>query len=322
MNKKIVIGLIITAAVIAGLVIAVPPHEVMPYFRSANPWYFLAACLVNMFSVAFRARRWQLIAAPISRAGFADVFRYFTLGLAINSVIPLRAGEAMRSYAMSVKWNMTKREAVSTVLVDRSFDAVSFGLLVLLSSQLFELPGSLGARTTGLAISSLAIAILFPVFARLGKTYRNRAEEEFSSNFQRTLARKLEPLSRGYSALTPGTVAQALPLSLLAIMLHVLVAYLGAMSVGVHIPFGALVIAVLAVNVASAVPLTPANVGVFQIAFVLALSMYGIDKPSAVAVGTVFQGALVLPVVVVGLAALLYERKRKDAGGAGPVSPT
>jgi len=315
MNKKIILGLIITAAVIAGLVIAIPPGEVMPYFRSANPWYFLAACLVNMFSVVFRARRWQLIAAPIRRAGFADVFRYFTLGLAINSVIPLRAGEAMRSYAMSVKWNMTKREAVSTVLVDRSFDAVSFGLLVLLSSQLFELPGSLGARTTSLAISSLAIAISFPVFARLGKTYRNRAEGEFSSKFKRTLARKLEPLSRGYSALTPGTVAQAFPLSLLAIMLHVLVAYLAAMSVGVHIPFGALVIAVLAVNAASAVPLTPANVGVFQIAFVLALSIYGIDKPSAVAAGAVFQGALVLPVVLVGLAALLHERKRKDAGG-------
>jgi uncharacterized membrane protein YbhN (UPF0104 family) len=98
-------------------------------------------------------------------------------------------------------------------------------------------------------------------------------------------------------------------------MLHVLVAYLAAMSVGVSIPFGALVIAVLAVNAVSAVPLTPANVGVFQIAFVLALSVYGIDKPSAVAVGTIFQGALVLPVVAVGLVALLYERKQRDAGG-------
>lgn len=314
MNKKITIGLIITAAVIAGLVIAIPPGKVLPYFRSANPLYFLAACLVNMLSVVFRARRWQLIAAPLKKTGFVDVFRYFTLGLAVNSVIPLRAGEAMRSYAMSVRWNMAKREAVSTVLVDRSFDVVSFGLLVMVAAQVFELPGSLGAKTTSLAITSLAVAISFPVFAQLGKTYRNKREEDFSNRFQRTLARKLEPLSRGYSALTPGTVIQVFPLSLLSIMLHVLVAYLAALSLNVQIPFGALVIAVLAVNAASAVPLTPANVGVFQIAFVLALSVYGIDKPSAVAVGTIFQGALVLPVVVVGLAALLRERRQK-----GPV---
>ncbi|MGD9402259.1 MAG: lysylphosphatidylglycerol synthase transmembrane domain-containing protein [bacterium] len=314
MTKKIIIGLIITAAVITGLVIAIPPREVLPYFRSANIWYFIAACLVNMLSVAFRARRWQLIASPLKSTGFLDVFRYFTLGLAVNAVIPLRAGEAMRSYAMSVRWNMTKREAVSTVLVDRSFDVVSFGLLVMLAARLFDLPGSLGAKTTSLAITSLAVAISFPVFAQLGKTFRNRREEEFSSRFQRTLADKLEPLSRGYSALTPRTVAQVFPLSLLAIMLHVLVARLAAASVGVDLPFGGLVIAVLAVNAASGVPLTPANVGLFQVAFLLPLSLYGIDKSSAVAVGTIFQGALVLPVVVVGLAAMLYEKKREDAG--------
>jgi uncharacterized membrane protein YbhN (UPF0104 family) len=101
-------------------------------------------------------------------------------------------------------------------------------------------------------------------------------------------------------------------MSLLSIMLHVLVAYLSAMSVGIAIPFGALVIAVLAVNAVSAVPLTPANVGVFQVAFLLALAVYGIGKSSAMAVGTIFQGALVLPVVVVGLAALIYERKQKQ----------
>jgi len=315
-NKKIIAGLITAAAVITGLVIVIPPREVLPYFRSADPWYFLAACLVNMVSVALRARRWQLIAAPLRKAGFPDVFRYFTLGLAVNAVVPLRAGEAMRSYAMSARWGMGKREAVSTVLVDRSFDAVSFGILVMLAARLFELPGSLGAKTTSLAITSLAVAASFPVIAKLGRTYRDRPAGEFSSRFKRTLAGKLEPLARGYSALTPGTALRALPLSLLSIMLHVLVGYLAAAAVGVHIPFGALVIAVLAVNLVSAVPLTPANVGVFQIAFVLSLSVYGMERAPSVAAGTVFQGALVLPVVVVGLAAMLFEKKRGHAGDA------
>lgn len=312
MKKKIIIGLIIAAAVIIGLVVAIPPSEVLPYFRSAHMGYFLAACLVNMVSVALRARRWQLVAAPLKRAGFGDVFRYFTLGLAVNAVIPLRAGEAMRSYAMSAKYGMSKREAVSTVLVDRSFDVVSFGLLVLVAARLFDLPGALSDKTTSLAVTSLAVAISFPVFAQLGKAFRDRPEEKFSGRFQRGLARKLEPLSRGYSALTARTALQVFPMSLLSIMLHIVVAYLSAMSVGIGIPFGALVIAVLAVNAVSAVPLTPANVGVFQVAFVLALSVYGIGRPSAMAVATIFQGALVLPVVVVGLVALICERKQKE----------
>jgi uncharacterized protein (TIRG00374 family) len=312
MNKKIIIGLIIAAAVITGLVLTIPPSQVIPYFRSADPWYFLAACIVNMLSVAMRAKRWQLIAAPLKRTGFMDVFRYFTLGLAVNAVIPLRAGEAMRSYAMSARWNMSKREAVSTVLVDRSFDAVAFGTLLLLSALMFKLPSSLETKTTSLAITSLAVIASFPIVARLGKTCRGRSKEDFSSRLQYRIAEKLEPLSRGYSALTAGTILRIVPLSLAALVLHIFVAHLAARSVGVGIPFGALVIAVLAVNATSAVPLTPANVGVFQIAFMLVLSAYGIDKTSSFAVGAVFQGALVLPVVVIGLLALLYERKHPE----------
>jgi uncharacterized protein (TIRG00374 family) len=314
LKKKIIIGLVITAALVAGLVVAVPPREVLPYFRSVDIRYFLAACLINMVSVALRARRWQLIAAPLKSAGFADVFRYFTMGLAVNALIPLRAGEAMRSYAMSVRWNMSKREALSTVLVDRSFDVVSFGILVMLAAQVFDLPGSLGAGTTALAISSLAVAVSVPVVAQLGKAFRDRPDEAYSSRLQRTLARKLEPLSRGYAALTPGTVLRVLPLSLVAILLHVLVAHLAAVSVGVRLPFGGLFIAVLAINAASGLPLTPANVGVFQIAFALALAVYGVERSSAIAVGTIYQGALVLPVLAVGVAAFLYGRRHKHVG--------
>ncbi len=309
-RKKTVIAAAATCAIIAGITRAIPPSKVVPYLLDTNPLYFGLACLANFATIALRARRWQVITSRLVSISYREVFRIYTLSLAVNSTVPLRAGEAMRSYALSAEHRISKREAASTVLVDRSFDVVCFGLLLLVATFLFELPSVLHTKTSSLAISSIALAVSFPVVARLGRTIRYMPEEKFSSRLQRTIALKLEPLSRGYAALTPRVTAGSIIYSICAWMVQVLVAWLAARSLGVDIPVGALAVAVFAVNAASAIPLTPANVGVFQVTFLFALSTYGITQGSSFAVATVFQAALVLPLLAVALVLLIEKRRR------------
>ena len=310
MRKRTIIGICITALLIAGMLKAVPPSEVLPYIKETNPLYFALACIVNFATVALRARRWQLLIGHIRRIPYLETFKLMTIGIAVNSVIPLRAGEAMRSYSLASRWNLGKRESVSTVLVDRSFDVVSFGLLLLVATRLMKLPEAMSSQTYGLAFSSLALAVSFPVVAWLGRTIRHQPDEKYSSELQRNIALKLEPLSRGYSSLSCTAAIASIGLSLVAWTAQIFVAVLASRAVGISLPLGTIALAVFAVNVASALPLTPANIGVFQIAFLFTLSAYGFDKASSFAVATVFQAALVIPVTVFGLILLNDRRER------------
>jgi uncharacterized protein (TIRG00374 family) len=316
MRRRTIIGISITALLIVGMLKAIPPSQVLPYIKATNPLYFALACAVNFATVAFRARRWQLLIAHIRRIPYLETFKLMTIGIAVNSVIPLRAGEAMRSYSLASRWNLGKRESVSTVLVDRSFDVVSFGLLLLMATRLIELPQAMSSQTYGLVFSSLALAVSFPVVAWLGRTIRHQPDEKYSSELQRNIALKLEPLSRGYSSLTGSVAIASICLSLIAWTAQIFVAVLASRAIGISLPLGAIVMAVFAVNVASALPLTPANIGVFQIAFLFTLSVYGFDKASSFAVATVFQAALVIPVAAVGLILLNDRTGEKRSGPA------
>jgi uncharacterized protein (TIRG00374 family) len=309
MKTRLIIGLVFTVAVVAGLLYAVPPGEVIPHLRKTKPLYLILACIINFATIGLKAKRWQILIEYVKRVPMWEAFKLLTIGIAVNSVVPMRAGEALRSYSLATEWGIGKREAVSTVLVDRSFDPISFGLVLLIVSQIFGLPPAMAARTYGLALSSVAVIVSFPIIAWLGRSVRDKPRERFSSELQHKIALKLEPLSRGYASLTPGRAVAALGLSMGSWLVQVVVALLAARAVGITLPLGGVVMAVLAVNLVGVFPLTPANVGIFQFAFLFALSAYGVDRMSSVAVATVYQAALVIPVVLVGLI-LLNWRKR------------
>jgi uncharacterized protein (TIRG00374 family) len=309
MKTRTVIGLAISVAVIAGLLKAIPPAEVIPRLRIADPALVTLACLVNFATIALRARRWQILIGCFRRVPYLEAFKLLTVGVAVNSVVPLRAGEAVRSYSLASDWNMAKLESVSTVLVDRSFDAISFGALLLIAAQAFRLPPIMSSKTYGLAFSSIALMVSLPLVAWLGRSIKDQPRERFSSDLQHKIAVKLEPLARGYSLLTKRISLSSIGLSMAAWLFQILVALLVARALGVWLPLGGVVMAVFAVNVVSVFPLTPANIGVFQIAFLFALSAFGVDRMSAFAVATVYQAVLVVPVTCLGL--ILLNRRRE-----------
>jgi uncharacterized protein (TIRG00374 family) len=301
MKKKTIIGVALLVALTIGLLKAVPPAQVLPYLRATDPLYLALACLVNFATIALRAGRWRVLVSGFRRIPFIKAFDLLTVGIAINSVIPLRAGEAFRSYSMAEQSGISKRESVSTVLLDKSFDAISFGLLLLVANRIFHDTSGMSGSTYGFLFSSIALVVSIPLVAWLGKSVRDQPRERFASDLQHKIAVKLEPLSRGYASLTSGASIRCATLSLSSWLVQFVVAVLAARAVGVELPLAGLVMAVFAVNAASVFPLTPANIGVFQLAFLVTLSAYGVDRSSSLAVATVFQAALVIPVTVLGL---------------------
>lgn len=84
-------------------------------------------------------------------------------------------------------------------------------------------------------------------------------------------------------------------------------------GLGVSIDLGAILLAFLAVNGACAVPVTPAQLGVQESAIVVVFGAAGIAAPAALAVALAYRAVHVIPLVLVGLPALLVTWMRRQS---------
>ena len=307
MKKRILIGVGLSGAIIFGLLRTVPPQAVLTHLRSARVDLVILACLANFITLMLRSERWRLLLSNFRRLSSATVLKPYLVGIAVNSVLPFRTGEAVRAYAVA-RSGINPTHAISTVLADRSFDAISFGALALLAAQVIDLPATVSARTYGIALSSVALIASFPIVAHVGRVMRRKQEYAIGDSLADRIARRLEPLLSGYALLSPRKALVCGLLSIVAWMAQLVVAMLVVRTVDLPLTLPAVVVALLVVNAASAFPITPANIGVFQVAFMLALSAYGFERNAAIAAGTVLQAVLVIPVTVIGL--ILLNRHR------------
>ena len=81
-----------------------------------------------------------------------------------------------------------------------------------------------------------------------------------------------------------------------------------ALGLGPQAGAGAAAAVLFAVNITAAVPVTPANVGVFQAACaVVLIGAYHVSTPSAIAYGIVLQVVEIATALIMGLPALVNE---------------
>jgi hypothetical protein len=68
------------------------------------------------------------------------------------------------------------------------------------------------------------------------------------------------------------------------------------------------------------IPVTPGNLGTYQVATVLGLSVFGVGKTEAVSYGIVLQATTYVPIACVGLYQYLKYARRigKSAAGSAP----
>ena len=85
-----------------------------------------------------RALRWQQLFAAETRPPLGPVTSAMLIGLAVNMLLPLRAGEAARIVALGRSAGVSRVESLGTVALERVLDV--FCLLLLLFAALPWLP--------------------------------------------------------------------------------------------------------------------------------------------------------------------------------------
>src|ERR1035437_1216238 len=162
------------------------------------------ACMVFATAIfPLRARRWQALLAPVAgRLPFRSLWEATAIGMMATNVIPFRAGEFARPFALSRAEPRVKfTAAFASVAVDRLFDATVVLLMMLLATldPAFPSQQPIGDHTLafylkptalflGLVLAGLVLFVVAPdrVFA-------------ISDAIMRRVAPRFEPKVRGCS---------------------------------------------------------------------------------------------------------------------------
>lgn len=301
-----------SAALIYWTLRGISPSEVASKLSHANPLLFAGAvfCATGIF--ALRAVRWHAILEPVAPGiSFAPLWRATTIGMMVNNVVPARAGEIARAYALTKEAPVPFATSLASLAVDRLFDAVT--LLVLAATALLD-PGlsssrtlagqSLGSFATGAsAIVAVLLLLLYALvffpsnLLRLFELFARRVSPTVEERGRRVL----ETFVEGLSVLRqPTRFAAVFGWSLAHWLLNGIGFWLSFKAVGITAPFSAALFLQAFIALGTAVPALPGFFGVFEYMSVQGLAIYGVHQQQAATWAIGYHLLSFIPVTLIG----------------------
>src|SRR5256714_4697900 len=146
----------LSAALIYWTLHGISPAEVAHRLSHADALLFGAATFCATAIFALRAVRWKTILEPVAGAlPLGVLWRATAIGMMVNNVVPARAGEIARAYALTRESAVPFPTSLASLAVDRLFDAIV--LLLLAATALLDPAFSSGGSLAGRSLTSVVL---------------------------------------------------------------------------------------------------------------------------------------------------------------------
>lgn len=264
-----------------------------------DPRWLVLAFVVYLASMVVSAVRWMMLARPL---GFDQPFRqffasYFT-GMFMNLFAPSTvAGDIGRALFLG-RGRKRKALAFTTVLADRGLGFVVLawvGAIAIALQPQYRLPRVLYTAAWVIPPATLVAWLYLPQLAvrvlSRGNRWRILVEQD------------LAPYWRD-SALLLRTSAVAFLFHILQILSQVCVAW----SLGLRVPAAYFFIFVPVINILGMIPVSFSGIGIREAGYVFFLARQGVSRHSAMAVGLLGSGIVLLCGLTGGLVLLAWRR--------------
>ncbi|HTJ21531.1 MAG TPA: lysylphosphatidylglycerol synthase transmembrane domain-containing protein [Gemmatimonadaceae bacterium] len=308
-----VLGLAISVACLYFAFRNVQWNDALEHARTANYWLLAlaAACATGMFPL--RARRWRTILDPVApKLPFGPLWRSTAIGMMVNNVVPLRAGEFARAFALTREVpSVSFSTALASLVVDRVFDAIVVLLLLAISMLAARFPP--GMEIMGYSIGHLAAAFAAAPAVALVVLYSLVFFPDKLIRIFELIARRVSPsieqrgsdmlrrFAGGLSVLrTPLHFAAVFWWTLLHWLLQPLAFWLGLLALGIHVPWIATLFVQGVIVVAVALPSAPGFFGLFELGAKVSLALWGVAQSDAAIWAVVFHVAAFIPITLIG----------------------
>ena len=288
------------------------PDEVWDALQEANIWWVVPSFAVLAVAVAIRALRWQLLFQRETRPPYGATAAATIVGLAVNSLLPFRAGEAARVIALNRRAGTSPVESAATVALERILDV--FCMLLLLLAALPWLPevdwvGAAAAIALALALMLGGAALLFAVYGDRPFHALDRLLRRVPFGHHAWVEHVGASLRRGLVALRdPKLALTAFVLTTVGWLLTSVSFWLLTLAFDLELPVVSGVLILAAVGFSVILPAAPGALGVFEAATVVALAAYDISASEALSYAFTLHAVNLIPYIVAGAVAVRFTR--------------
>jgi len=304
-------GFSLSVAIIILLFYFIDFGEAFRAFSQVKPLELFIVFILNFVVILFKSMRWQVLLDPRPRL----VVLYLTnlIGFMANTILPARAGELVRALILGKKENISKTTVIGSAALDRIFEGIGMFILLVIMPLIMDTPDWMKKGTLGFIIffSILLIGLILFMKVNPDTIIKYIPLSHKTNTFLKGV---LEKLQKGFEAINNiKTSSIATILSLLGWIVQVLMIHFVILSFGIHISPLAALMTLLSVNIAIMIPAAPGSLGTFELAVVLALGFFNIEKSLALSIALTYHFIQLIPVTIAGAISIpLMGMKFKD----------
>lgn len=310
------LGAAVSVALLVWVLKDVSFPEVIAQARNAHPGVLVLAVTIATTSFVLRIFRWRLILRDDHGRSLdhAPLWHAIAVGFMANNLLPFRAGEVLRAFAINRLAPVRVSSALSSLVVERLFDGVAIVILLFVGLMTAGIPAS--TEIAGVQVAAVGTRAALVLGALLLVCGVALALPRFAHGVVRALvpARGLadrlvvfyDGIRSGLGALaSPGKITAVLVWSLGLWTFNAASFFLGYRAFDIAVGFGGALLQQSILILGIAAPSSPGYVGVFEGAIKAVLSLFGVDPARAVAFALTYHFTTFIPITALGLFSLL-----------------
>jgi uncharacterized protein (TIRG00374 family) len=245
--------------------------------------------------------------------------------MSIN-LLPVRMGEIVRPWLLSRRSSVSFSNVVGNLVVEKTMDSmvilfyILVGLLTTANLPLWVRRGALFPAVGAAVLVSLVLLLWWRGEGFVDRWIVHYLPERFGAGLKRVLRALLD----GMLILPDRRLLGAVFVVSLALwFLPILSSYVVICAFHFDVPFNAALIVFIFIGFGTALPQAPGMIGTYQYAAILALALFGVPQPDALAYGLVLNAIQLVTLIGQGLVALPLAGVRLEdlVRARGEVSP-
>jgi uncharacterized protein (TIRG00374 family) len=308
-----VVGWVVVTTAVVLAARGLPWQQTLMTIRQVSAPWIAIAITMNAVPLLLWAAEWRLLLPNGSHVSYSRMFEVVSLTATVLNTIPFFAGEASAVTLLVVRGGLSAGAAAGVLALDQLLVGIGKLAVVSLAAAMAPMPAWLraGILTLAVAVSSLAVVLAF-LAHRAAPSRQNAPDDRNDNRLRRTivgLGRHLDALR----SVDRATRAVGLSLAKKAAELAAIVAIQIAFGMTPSLGTGLLVLAALSLS--TLLPVTPANLGVYE-ASVFAVYRYtGVPADAALAMAIAQHICFLLPSIGVGYITLTVRQLRPASSG-------
>lgn len=296
-------GLLISGAAVVALVVFVDFGQAIEALRSARPAEMIAATVI--FGVALTGRAMASRELVDGRTGLGGAFAALNIGYLANNLLPLRAGEAVRSLVLGRKTGLGLIGGATAVAAERLLDLIFAAAILLAGLSAVGVEAAWAPAVSAATVAVIGVAVLVFI-ARHRHVVAGWIEPRIARRPR--IARLLPKFVTALDGLAnPRRLVRAIVVLGASWVLAVIIFWFALRAFIPEAPasWAAFGLGVMAFGIA--LPSSPGAIGIYEAMWVGALALCGADPASSLAYAIAIHAMTFSFTSICGLIALVNE---------------